>query len=78
MFETIYNNLKGRVYSSLSFDHKCVVYAYEVFKTGVERNIAVEVMLSPDLTETFVDDQLEKVYGYKKDTIIGVPKEKNV
>lgn len=35
-------------------------------------------MFDSDLTETFVDDQLEKVYGYKKDTIIGVSEDKNV
>lgn len=70
IFEYIHNNLKGRSYGSLSFDHKCVVYAYELWKGGMDGKIAEEKMFDPDLTEEFVNGQLEKSYGYKKDTVI--------
>ena len=68
----IYNNLKGRSYGSLSIDHKCIVYAYKLWKNGLDLEVASELLIDDSLTESFIDDYLEKTFKSDKDTIIGI------
>ena len=71
LIEQLYKNLKGRVYSTLSFDHKVVVYAYELWNDGMDIEEAEKLMFDTELTESFVDNQLKNTFEYEDKTIIG-------
>jgi len=70
LLEQMYGNLKGRVYNTLSLDHKAVVYAYKLWDDGMDIKEAKELMFDQTLTETFIDDQLKNTFEYTDETIL--------
>jgi hypothetical protein len=71
LIEQMFNNLKGRVYNTLSLDHKMVVYAYELWNDSMDIKEAEELMFDQTLTESFIDDQLKNTFEYSESTVIG-------
>ena len=71
LIEQMFSNLKGRVYKTLSLDHKAVIYAYKLWNDGMDLKEAEGIMFDEELAESFIDDQLKNTFEYTDETIIG-------
>lgn len=71
LIDQMFNNLKGRVYNTLSLDHKMVIYAYELWNDGMDIEEAEKLMFDEELTEDFINNQLKDTFEYTDNTVIG-------